>query len=341
MNINILNTMMEQGYVMKNKHPNSELYIYNYTQMAQYESIWNETTIQCRGLILDNEYNIVARPFPKFFNLSEHQPEEIPNLPFKVYDKLDGSLGILYFWNDVPSIATRGSFDSIQSNKANEILQQKYQKVLPLLNRNFTYLFEIIYPENRIVLDYGNLEDIILLEIIETKTGKQMPLEDIGFSIVKQYDQWQNIEELKQLNIDNKEGFVLKYENGFRVKIKFEEYVRLHRIITQCSSLDIWECLKNNTPLNEFLNNVPDEFFDWIKQTEKNLKTEFETIENDCKNYFKVFDTPRETAEYFLKHPHQSVLFSMLKNKNYNEIIWKKIRPKFEKPFVNKIENEN
>lgn len=336
MKTELLDAMLEQGYVYKNKHPHADLFIFNYTAMAQYDRVWNDVTLQCRGLILDAEYNIVARPFPKFFNLSEHDPSEIPNLPFKVYDKLDGSLGILYFLNGEPKMATRGSFDSIQAHKANEILYKKYASIFSQLNQEHTYLFEIIYPENRIVVNYGDLEDLILIEIIETQTGRDVPLSDLGFPTVKCFDQWHDLSEMRDLNIENKEGFVLKFDNGFRVKIKFDDYVRLHRIVTQCSSIDIWECLQNETSFAQFLNDVPDEFYNWVKATEKDLKAKYKAIEDDCKAYFKTCDTRKETAEYFLKHPHSGVLFNMLSGKDYSKAIWKKIKPAFEKPFTNR-----
>jgi len=72
-NIELLNKMIANGYIKKSKHLNAELYLYNYTQNTQFERLWNEVTLQCRGLILDPSYNIIARPFPKFFNLGEQE----------------------------------------------------------------------------------------------------------------------------------------------------------------------------------------------------------------------------------------------------------------------------
>ena len=67
----LLNEMIENDFVNVNKHPTHDLFIYNYSPKAQYERVWNEVTMMCRGLILDADYNIVARPFKKFFNLGE------------------------------------------------------------------------------------------------------------------------------------------------------------------------------------------------------------------------------------------------------------------------------
>jgi hypothetical protein len=51
--IDALEEMIASGYVKMTKHPEQPLYIYNYMAKAQYEYMWNEVTILCRGLILD------------------------------------------------------------------------------------------------------------------------------------------------------------------------------------------------------------------------------------------------------------------------------------------------
>ncbi|WP_173967823.1 RNA ligase [Flavobacterium collinsii] len=333
MNTTLLKEMLSKNYVKVNKHPKHDLYIYNYTQNAQFEKVWNEVTLACRGLILDENDNVVARPFPKFFNLGEMENQVLPDCTFEVYDKMDGSLGILYWIDEVPFMASRGSFSSDQSDKANEMLHGKYRNSWSLLDKAKTYLFEIIYPENRIVLDYGVAEELVLLAVIDTQSGEEFPLEDLGFPMVEKFDGIKDILILKEMEVDNKEGFIIKYANDFRVKIKFEEYLRLHRIITQVSNLNIWEYLKTNQSMEEILERVPDEFFDWVKQTKSDLENQYQIIENQCKADFKVLESRKETALYFQTCQYQGVLFAMLNNKDYSVIIWKMIRPIFEKPF--------
>jgi RNA ligase len=324
---------IEQKYISAQKHPAEELYIYNYTPKAQYEKLWDDITLQCHGLILDAGGQIVARPFRKFFNLEEHLPHEIPNEAFEVYEKMDGSLGILYWVKDAPYIATRGSFDSEQARKATRLLHTTYANTLPFLQKGKTYLFEIIYPENRIVVDYGRKEELVLLAIIDTHTGRDLPLEAIGFPLVKHYNGLQDIKALKGLALDNQEGFVLKFESGFRVKVKFEEYVRLHRILTGVSNQLIWEMLKNNTPLDAILERVPDEFYTWVKQTREKLLTQYRAIEEQCRKDFKVLADRKSTALYFLNCQYPSILFAMLDGRDYSATIWKLIKPRYEKPF--------
>lgn len=333
MNKELLQQMISERLVSVQKHPEADLFIHNYSPRVQYERLWNEVTLSCRGLILDVDGNFVARPFGKFFNLEEHTPEQIPQLAFDVFDKLDGSLGILYWLNDKPYLATRGSFTSEQAIHGTDILHSKYSHTFDRLDRNKTYLFEIIYPSNRIVVDYGQTDDIFLLTAIDNETGLDESLPDIGFPTVKQYDGINELQQLKALEENNKEGFVVRFNNGFRVKMKFAEYVRLHRIVTGVSNIAIWEYLADGKPFDELLERVPDEFFAWVKHTQHTLTGQYAEIEKLCKSVFKDFGGRKETALYFQQQKYPSVLFSMLDGKPYEKVIWKIIRPKFSKPF--------
>lgn len=328
-----LNEMIFEQYIRVNKHPELDLFIYNYTPKAQYNRVWNEVTLASRGLIMDGDGKVVARPFPKFFNYGEMENQEIPTLPFEVFEKMDGSLGITYWVGDEVYLATRGSFNSDQAIKAMELLNSKYAAAKSNLEKGVTYLFEIIYPENRIVVDYGVEESLTLLAMIDTATGEELDLEPIGFPLVKKYDGLTDLDALKQIATSNKEGFVVKFENNFRVKIKFEEYVRLHRILTQVSSINIWEYLMSGESMEELLEHVPDEFYDWVKLTKNNLETAFREIEATAKSEFKTFPSRKETALYFMTCQYPKVLFAMLDERPYDEAIWRMIRPTFEKPF--------
>ncbi len=329
--------MLDERLISVQKHPDANLFIYNYTAKAQYDRVWNEITLQCRGLILDADLNIVARPFKKFFNLEELPASEIPGEPFEVYEKMDGSLGILYWLNNKPYIATRGSFISDQAKHATKILYAKYSHTFTLLNRNVTYLFEIVYPANRIVVNYGERDDLILIAAIANSTGEDLPIPDIGFPIVKKYSGVNDISQLNSLNEDNKEGFVIKFKGSLRVKVKFSEYLRLHRIITGVSNVVIWEHLAEGRPFEGLLEKVPDEFYHWVKNTNDDLKSQYDTILTDCKNAFKELESRKETALYFQTQKYPAVLFAMLDGNPFDKIIWKIIRPAYAKPFKTEV----
>lgn len=329
----ILESYITDGWITKRKHPQFDLYIYNYTPKTQFQRYWDPITISCRGLIVDGEGNVIAKPFDKFFNLSELDISDIPKLPFDVFDKLDGSLGIMYFWENKPYIATRGSFESDMAIHATNVLYSKYKHVIPNLNPTQTYLFEIIYPQNVIVINYGDTDDIILLTIKDTETSQET-LEDIGFPMVQKYDGINNIEDIKLLERDDKEGVVLRFTNGYRIKVKFAEYLRLHRIVSRFSNKLLWLHLSQELPITEFLECVPDEFYNYVKKVELDLKTQFIDIMRECKLVYKEYETIKETAEYFKTQKYPSVLFCLLKGIDPSPLIWKLIKPKYEKPYL-------
>src|SRR5215469_13860409 len=127
--LNALEREVNGGWVSKRQHPEFPYWVYNYTQKTTNERHWNPVTEQCRGLILDHQGKIIARPFCKFFTVHEWTEvfgRDIPDEPFTVSDKLDGSLGISYIGPDGKAyIATRGSFESEQAIRGTAFLQKE------------------------------------------------------------------------------------------------------------------------------------------------------------------------------------------------------------------------
>lgn len=142
--------------------------------------------------------------------------------------------------------------------------------------------------------------------------------------------------EENDLDESNREGFVIHFASGLRLKCKFSEYVRLHRILTQCTARTIWECLKDGMSFDDLLDRVPDEFYAWVNTTRTLLMRQYETIEDVCRRMVKRVEglpTRKEQAALVVKHPHSAVIFAMLDHKPYAERIWKTIKPEAEKPF--------
>ena len=143
--------------------------------------------IHARGLVVAEDGEILARPLPKFFNHYEIDGfEDLHHKDYELYKKLDGSLAILFHYNDLPIFCTRGSFCSDQALKAEEIYKLKYEDVDVM--KECTYCFEVIYPENRIVVDYDTLEDLFLISITLTKSGKEVNIDQTGFHSVRKFE---------------------------------------------------------------------------------------------------------------------------------------------------------
>lgn len=333
--LEILNKYYEDGWLIKQTHPTLPLTIWNYSQTTQYEGKWDEVTKMCRGLVTDNEGNIVARPFKKFFNMEEGKHNPTPD--FDVYDKMDGSLIIIFWYDGGWVVASRGSFTSEQAVGASKIFFDE-------LDHNFsigiTYLFEFTAPWNRIVVDYGEKPNLTLLGAIRTDDGDEAPWEVLkgiadgaNCDVVKKYDGISDYSTLKGMIGNNAEGFVIRFSNGDRMKIKGDEYLRLHKIMTEVSTKSVWEVLSNGDDMEGLLKDVPDEFYFKIREYETELMGEYNKIEFDCLVLLSELGhlDKKEYAEAVIGNKYNSVLFSMYNGKDYSKIIWRMIQPEFRK----------
>ena len=344
---NILNQYIEKSLIIANKHPEYNLWILNYSPKTQSKKFWDLYTTSCRGLIIDENGYIVGRSMKKFKNFEEHDPSEIDmSQEFEVFEKVDGSLIIVFYYKPRMEwiVASRGSFISEQSIEAKKMLSVN---ILGKLSIMCTYLFEIIYPENRIVIDYGDKKELVLLARIMTKTGIEMNYEDFiqwyskWFTVVKRYNikNIKNLNELKALEEDNREGFVIRFLNGFRIKVKFTEYVRLHGILTNVSNLTVWEHMRDNYEFDELLDKVPDEMFNWLMRTVNKLQSSYNDIERlallEFVRIYHINDISDRAAfaEQAKQSKLQSILFKLYDKKSYSDIIWKQIRPVYSRPF--------
>jgi len=230
----------EHGQVNVQEHKGLLLFSYMATCQFKKPEEWNWFEQVSRGLVIDAKTGeVVARPFDKFWNYGEVQPSgDI----VEITEKVDGSLGIGFYHGGQWQICTRGSFESEQAVWATKFLRENYD--LCGVQTEITLLFEIIYPDNRIVVDYGDREDLVLLGIRNTK-GKA----DWWFTAVKHFancygfktppvyeveDIDRLLEKAKTLGPEH-EGWVVRYSDGTRVKIKGAAYLEIHKWVGKLS----------------------------------------------------------------------------------------------------------
>ena len=339
-----LDKYVEEGWLISQVHPTLPLTIYNYSQATQYEAKWDEVTLSCRGLVFDDNGNQVSYPFKKFFNIEENK--HTPTNDFEIYEKVDGSLITVFNYNGGWVVSSRGSFTSDQAIAAQKLFNRFK---VDMLDPNSTYLFELIAPWNRIVVDYGDVEELILLGI-KSKDYECSHEELVAVSKylgckVTQLFHFEDYTEIQKLNWANTEGFIVRFSNGDRCKIKFADYVKLHRVLTNCSSYDVWENLKTFGKLpEEMLKDVPDEFYNWVHGMEGKLRKEFKYVENlHMAHLSSTLRYGLDRKEFALRVQglegvNHGLIFAMYNNKaeKVTELIWKMIKPAYEKPFSEK-----
>lgn len=335
------------GYVTERSHPEfPELRILNYTDRCQFDRHWTDITRRTRGLIYNADTRqVVARAFPKIHNHSEPDVGELDlDAPIMgAFDKLDGSLGITYMRPDGrPAIATRGSFASEQAIHATQwLLESVWAGLVPFghVNGEYTWLWEIIYPANRIVLDYGDRDELVYLGAIDNATGAYSPpsIEDDDEGLV--FAGAMPAETLREaLAIPprtNAEGMVVWLDQHRAVKIKQDDYVELHRIVSNLSVKEVWRQLRANT-FYDFVVALPDEFHAWAQDTAEPLQTEHAEIVRLATASLEHlrsegFATRKEQALWVVAHVGDSIrglVFSLLDGKSIDDAVWRMVEPK-------------
>jgi len=334
-------TLVNQGILRRDKLDN--LVIYTYVNNCK---TWTEDTINSRGIILDSKTGeVVAQPFPKFFNMNERRETQERNLPwdddFQIFLKEDGWLGILYRHDGQHKIATRGSFRSEGAVWATQFLQDNFN--LSSLPDEITLIFEIISPITKIVVDYGNKEDLVLLAAYNRLTGEEYDREYVaqiadqfGFTLVRSWDKnyfgWCR-GTLKQTPGNELEGFVIRFSDGLRVKIKSEDYFRRAKIRQGLTPLGIWrEMVRGRIP-ETFWKIVDTEFHDEANSIYLPLKRKYNQTEDEIYSDFaQIKDASNRQAFASLakRTKYPSAMFSLLDNKydSIDSLIMKLIRPK-------------
>lgn len=317
------------------------LRLYCYTEQCVYNQAWSDITRLARGIILDVEQKqVVATPFVKFFNLHE-TTDALPDMPFEVFEKLDGSLIILFHHNGQWRTSTKGHLSSPQAIWAAEWIKA-YD--LSCLTPGDTYLLEAIYPDNRVVIEYDK-NGLSFLAAYDAKGAEHSYAEllslgeTLGWEVAQRHA-YTSLDELIAVarNLPaTEEGFILRYANGYRVKIKGEEYCRIHRLINNCTPLFLWESMYAKGDLEAIRRDLPEEFwpdFDSIvallTQQREKLEQDIQSLAESLKDYsdkdigLQLDTLPADLRGAIFPYRKAGNSFDTPK---LHDFIWRRLRP--------------
>ena len=326
-----------------------DLRIYTYTDNCTYESAWTPITLNSRGIILNRTTGeVVARPFSKFFNLGEKEETMEANIPWNsdyiVFEKMDGWLGILYRYENQFHIATRGSFDGNGvAPWATNFLHKNHN--LDGLSNDVTLVFEIICPQTKIIVNYNGEEKLILLAAFNRHTGEEYDwtqvskwAEQYGFALPRVFGK--SVDECRKLLDTHKgtelEGFVLRFANGLRVKIKSEDYKRRAAIISNLTPLAIWKAMASDTLNEDYRNHIDADYLEQYDGLVKVLQDQYDILFAKINEEFAEMKKSEyaDRKEFALKVQslglqHKPMMFALLDGKEglIRRYILDKIRP--------------
>jgi RNA ligase len=361
---------LEAGWGQVQHHQEFPLDIYNYTRAAVHENKWDEVTSKCRGIIVNRDTGeIAARPFEKFHNygavVGEYAGAGGPQAAGAfgepvVWEKMDGFMCTLYRWENKDYIASKGSFHSIHAKWATAQIRAKFGDRLPIVLGGKTLVFEGLHRDLRIVIDYKERQELVLLAVIDNETGEEYSPEslesvamELGFNTPLNYNL--TLEQARAASLGDgkcdEEGYVLTwYRRGvppFRLKMKFIEYLRLHRMVTGVSPKRIWEVLSTDQSieLQEYLKQSTPWFSKFVQKWINAMRAEYDRLHGEAHTRFQCaqimlkddsrrnWDTPhsfrKAYAERFTTPENKefsSILFAMLDGKQIAPVIWRMVR---------------
>jgi RNA ligase len=266
-----------------------DLLMFAYTPAAQYAGRWNAFEQMSRGLILDGATGeVVARPFDKFFNWGEGGQTTDAPIDY-VMEKVDGSLIVCFDHDGRRRAATRGSFTSGQAQWA----QQQLDALPGLADvpSRWTLLFEAVYPENRIVVDYRGRTSLFLLAMRDRESGEYAPLPlmrrtaaELGLPMAMVYDDLDTIEGVRRalegMSADE-EGYVAVFRDGRRFKFKSAAYLELHKLVFGLTFRSAIDAVQAGA-VEEVRRIVPEElrveFDGWVAEVEERVTFVRETV---------------------------------------------------------------
>lgn len=247
--------------------------LFKYSQINSDFSL--EIVREARGLILeDKTWKVVCYPFKKFFNYGEEYADEIDWETAKVTSKEDGSLIKIYNYNGEWRVGTNSTIDA-EDAALNSPYYKNFRELFDVaadnckfdfdgLDPNYTFLMELCSCHNAIVVPH-NEPKLFHIGTRNNITCEEVEV-DIGIEKPKQY-MLSSLDDCIAMAATfdfTKEGFVVVDKNYHRIKVKSEDYVRVHRLANNGSiTLERAIDLIRMNELEEFLVYCP-QYTDFI-----------------------------------------------------------------------------
>lgn len=126
------------------------IFVLKYKKKVFFDDLWNEFLEECRGTIVDEDFNIVSRPFTKIYNygIDKQSPKFADDTPVTALRKVNGFMVAMTWHNDDILVSTTGTTDSDYVKMAREFIDyEKFRHVLRSTT-DFTFIFECVHPND-------------------------------------------------------------------------------------------------------------------------------------------------------------------------------------------------
>ena len=207
------------------------VYVLKYKRKVFYDNLWNDFLEECRGTLVDADFNIISYPFTKIYNygIESKAPVLEPDTPVEAYRKVNGFMAAVTWHNGDILVSTTGSTDSPFVEMAQELIEpniEQYRKVCKNYE-HYTFMFECVHRNDPHIIP--EQEGMYLLGIRAKLFGSPISVSSelhktLGCFGVERVEC--TINELQELvKTVRHEGFVFYTEDGVSAKIKSPYYL--------------------------------------------------------------------------------------------------------------------
>ena len=218
------------------------LFVLKYKRRVFFDALWNEYLEECRGTVIDRDFNVIVRPFTKIYNhrIEDRAPVFKPNDVVMAYDKVNGFMCAVTVYNGELIVSTTGSLDSDFVKMAEDMIY-KTADVSTIKecchNGKVTLMFEVchrddphIIPEQEGLyyigyrendwndgMDHMAMSGVALGMVSDARAMKVYPVPSYSVTTVAELE--------KSMLTSRREGVVFYHMDGRAAKIKTKWYL--------------------------------------------------------------------------------------------------------------------
>jgi T4 RnlA family RNA ligase len=311
----------------------ADRFVLNYDQIASADFRFEPVVMECRNLILSRDYKVLHRSFDRFFNYGEDpDTDKFDISKCHIDEKLDGSL--IGFYHD----GIAWNFCTRQSAFAEGYLPEKkityaqliqdvpgIEKLYGLCRKEYSYIFEIVSPKNRVLTPYQETK-LVLLAVRNKETGdfldREREAQNIHWDVLPKTYAFKSFDGItqavKELPVVN-EGYVCKTENNWFLKIKNPAYVALSLLHGNngISPNNILRLVRNFDE-SEYLSYFPEDrqYFEGYFVVRDNMEHYFQNLYEK----YRHIENQKDFALAIQDVPFKHILFSMRQGISFKDI---------------------
>lgn len=287
-----------------------------------------------RSLVIDlQSEEIVLCPFRKFFNLNEIEETSLQNVlkyinngaNLEVSNKLDGSMQAVRYWKGQFIYSGSSALDEnnspqLKSGKKLFFSNNKLQQLVKDFP-DYTVIFEALLEDDPHIVHYVG-SSLNLIGMRNVYTGQTLSynelqnianLYDVPATSIEAHSIFDLLKMQSRFTASDKEGWVIRLtlnkENDLRIKLKCDDYIKIHSLCNGLSS--------PNAIVKEIANNT---FDDSISKVPIGLKSQIIAIKNRIDKFIRIKMQLIEQYYNRVKNIEDKKQFALYVQKNIDKV---------------------